>query len=253
MAFSKHLEEIIEAALADGMITDKERAVLHKKAQMEGVDPDEVDVVIDGRLAKMKREVDWLKPEPPRSVRRGNLAKCPSCGSPYVPGTGRCPECGHVYQNIEANSTTQMFSNKILEITNSYRGKSAEELNVAPGDINEPMKQEIRHFITTFPIPTTKDDMIEFISVMEAGRHAGTAYSKAYSQKFKECRTKARTVFPNDKEIENALACTRNLSIAELFVNSWMEIKPVTRMMMILFIMLPILMCLLTLFMDSYQ
>lgn len=51
---SKELEEIVEAALADGVLTDKERAVLHKRAQAEGVDPDELDIVLDGRLAKMK-------------------------------------------------------------------------------------------------------------------------------------------------------------------------------------------------------
>ncbi|MBP3285367.1 MAG: hypothetical protein J6M15_00285 [Prevotella sp.] len=62
--FSKELEEVIEAALADGVLTDKERAVLHKRAAAEGVDPDELDVVIDGRLAKAKKQEDWLKPAP---------------------------------------------------------------------------------------------------------------------------------------------------------------------------------------------
>ena len=42
---SKELEEIVEAALADGVLTDKERAVLHKRAQAEGIDPDELDIV----------------------------------------------------------------------------------------------------------------------------------------------------------------------------------------------------------------
>lgn len=62
--FSKELEEVIEAALADGVLTDKERAVLHKRAAAEDVDPDELDVVIDGRLAKAKKQEDWLKPAP---------------------------------------------------------------------------------------------------------------------------------------------------------------------------------------------
>ena len=68
--FSKELEEVIEAALADGALTDKERAVLHKRAQAEGVDPDELDIVIDGRLAKMKRQEDWLRPAPPKEATR---------------------------------------------------------------------------------------------------------------------------------------------------------------------------------------
>lgn len=66
--FSKELEEIIEAALADGVLTDKERAVLHKRALAEGVDPDELDIVIDGRLAKIKKSEDWLCPAPPQQL-----------------------------------------------------------------------------------------------------------------------------------------------------------------------------------------
>ena len=46
--YSKELEEIIDAALADGVLTDKERMVLHKRAQIEGVDLDELDIVLDG-------------------------------------------------------------------------------------------------------------------------------------------------------------------------------------------------------------
>ena len=59
--YSKELEELIEGALADGVITDKERAVLHKKAESEGVDPDEPDMVLDGRLAKKKIKYLYLQ------------------------------------------------------------------------------------------------------------------------------------------------------------------------------------------------
>lgn len=49
--FSEELEMLIDAAIADGTITEKERIVLHKRAQAEGVDVDELDMIIDGRLA----------------------------------------------------------------------------------------------------------------------------------------------------------------------------------------------------------
>lgn len=87
MAFSQQLEEIIKAALADGVITEKERAVLHKKALQEGVDPDEVDVVIDGRLQQMQNEVDKAKQK---------VRKCPSCGEIIPAMTAVCPSCGQV-------------------------------------------------------------------------------------------------------------------------------------------------------------
>ena len=48
--YSKELETLINAVLADGVVTDKERAVIQKKAAQEGVDADEIDVYIDGLL-----------------------------------------------------------------------------------------------------------------------------------------------------------------------------------------------------------
>lgn len=51
--YSEQLEALIKSILADGKITEKERAVLHKKAEAEGVDVDEIDVYVDGLLTQM--------------------------------------------------------------------------------------------------------------------------------------------------------------------------------------------------------
>ena len=50
--YSESLEQLIQSVIADGVISEKERAVLHKKAVAEGVDEDEIDVYVDGLLAK---------------------------------------------------------------------------------------------------------------------------------------------------------------------------------------------------------
>lgn len=55
--YSEQLEQLIKSVIADGVITEKERAVLHKKAASEGVDEDEIDVYIDGLVAQMKPTV----------------------------------------------------------------------------------------------------------------------------------------------------------------------------------------------------
>ena len=51
--YSEQLEALIKSIIADGRITDKERAVLHKRAEAEGIDADEIDVYIDGRLTEL--------------------------------------------------------------------------------------------------------------------------------------------------------------------------------------------------------
>lgn len=222
MAFSKELEEVIEAALADGVITEKERAVLHKKALQEGVDPDEVDVVMDGRLAKMKREVDWLRPEPPRSVKRGNLAKCPSCGAPYIPGTGKCPECGHIFQNAEANHSAQRLADGIEQITIRFRDKIASASNVHgkeeglfgtlgitglsdAEELNIQKDKEIENYITNFVIPSSKDDLLEFIISMDAKKNNGDEFRYVYNVKYEEACKKARIMFPDDPQFATLL------------------------------------------------
>jgi len=48
--YSKQLEQLIQSVIADGVITEKERAVLHKKAAAEGIDQDEIDVYVDGLI-----------------------------------------------------------------------------------------------------------------------------------------------------------------------------------------------------------
>ena len=51
---SPDLNNIIDAALTDGMLSDQERAVIKKRALLEGLDPDEVDIYINSRLQQMQ-------------------------------------------------------------------------------------------------------------------------------------------------------------------------------------------------------
>lgn len=48
--YPSELEHLIDIAIEDGIITDKERCVLHKKATMLNIDPDELDMVLESRL-----------------------------------------------------------------------------------------------------------------------------------------------------------------------------------------------------------
>ena len=51
--YSKRIEVLINAALADGEITEKERAVLINRAKEEGIDPDEFEMVLDARCLEL--------------------------------------------------------------------------------------------------------------------------------------------------------------------------------------------------------
>lgn len=48
------IDKLIKAVVVDGVITDKERAVILKKATAAGYDADEVEILLDGRLYEMQ-------------------------------------------------------------------------------------------------------------------------------------------------------------------------------------------------------
>ena len=50
------LEKLIDFALADGVVTDKEREIVRKKAEKLGEDPDEAEMILDAKLAMQNKE-----------------------------------------------------------------------------------------------------------------------------------------------------------------------------------------------------
>ena len=52
--FSARLEALIAAVLQDGVLTDKEREILKRRVEKEGEDWDEVEMIIEARLAEMQ-------------------------------------------------------------------------------------------------------------------------------------------------------------------------------------------------------
>ena len=212
--YSKELEEIIEAALADGEITEKERAVLHKRAIAEGVDPDELDVVIEGRLAKMQKvERDWLRPSPPpvpeenkkNNSKFGIVNKCPHCGAVVEAGSVKCADCGYTFRGIEANSSVERLSKLIREAEEQYPANAMAEMF----GISKRMTV-IPSIISNFPVPTTKEDLLEFILFLEpktkVNRGQDLAYDQkkcqAFKKKYNECINKARLFFPDDPQFK---------------------------------------------------
>ena len=94
------LEQLIQYALEDGVLTDKERAVLMKKAEAAGADLDEFEMILEAKLHEAKRAAAATAPKP--TGKHGNVRKCPHCGAPVSGFQSSCSECGHDFSNIEA-------------------------------------------------------------------------------------------------------------------------------------------------------
>ena len=53
--YNEQLENLINAALADGVLTEKEKQILFKRAQSMEIDLDEFEMVLDARLVELAK------------------------------------------------------------------------------------------------------------------------------------------------------------------------------------------------------
>lgn len=178
--YNEQLEQLIDAALADGVLTEKEKQVLFKKAQALGVDLDEFEMVLDARLVKLQKE---QQSSAPKSNKLGDVKKCPACGAIVQSYQGVCQECGFAFENTDANSSSKRL----------YEAISKEK------DIKK--KQEI---IETFPIPNTKADLLEFLTALKPRiSDLDGEFANVYYKKYSECIEKVKVSFLGDKQLQS--------------------------------------------------
>lgn len=177
--YNERIENLIKAALADGELTEKEKQILFKNAQTEGIDLDEFEMVLEARLVELEKA---KREAAPKSNKYGDVRKCPACGALVPAFKGVCQECGFEFTNIDANLSSKQLADKLLK------------------ENDDKKKIEI---IETFPIPTTKADLLEFLTSLKP-RVLGeyNQYTDAYFKKYQECIEKAKVAFEGDKQLQ---------------------------------------------------
>jgi hypothetical protein len=194
------IEKLIDLAIADGQITEKERNVIFKKAAELGVDADEVEMTLDGKL----HQLEASKPKQKEKV--GNIKTCPACGATINSLKLSCGECGHEFTNTQANETIKNLELKIETERKNYidkNSKSAGSDYWASKRFNE---QELPRIIINFPIPNNKEDLFEVLSFMSSKVISSTDDNEnieinAYQAKTLEIITKL-SLMPNiDKHV----------------------------------------------------
>ena len=224
------IEKLIDLALANGQVTEKERNVILKKAAELGVDADEVEMTLDGRLYQL----DASKPKEKEKV--GNIKICPACGAPVKAMELVCV-CSHEFNNTKANSTMQNLELKIEHERSEYIKKNGGIGHTwVYKDFNTKVLPAI---VKNFPIPNTKDDLIEALSFMSSKVISSTdtevnEETNAYQAKALEIITKLHFI-PNidshllefAKEIEIKMKKIKSKAARNSWINSILAIAGV--------------------------
>ena len=174
--YNEKLEKLIEIALMDGELTEKEKQVLFKNAETMGVDLDEFEMVLEAKLFEKQKSMEQEKPKTteaaPKSDKFGDVKKCPACSSMVQSFQTKCIDCGHEFSNVESNVSI----NKLFVMLNDAENERKDEGNsvgnalgtmfgdaIGVGDNKVDSKKKT--IISNFPIPTTKNDILEFLSL----------------------------------------------------------------------------------------
>ena len=115
--YNEQIENLINLALADGELTEKEKQILFKKAEAIGIDLDEFEMVLDAKLFEKQKTVKAAVPSvaAPKSDKFGDVKKCPACGAIAQSFQTKCSDCSHEFSNIGANvSIGKLFSEVIF-------------------------------------------------------------------------------------------------------------------------------------------
>ena len=112
----EELQALIDQYLTDGVLTDKERQVILRKAEGMGLDRDEIDLYLDAEEQKIDQATD-------AAVRRQKGKQCPHCGAYVSQMTDKCPECGQYITPEATKELEEILDNLEEALVNMKSGK----------------------------------------------------------------------------------------------------------------------------------
>ena len=174
------LEKYIDMALFDGVITENEKSFLLKKANELGVEKDEFDFLLNYKIQIKEKEsqesvsVNQITEQPTKKTQKeGVIKKCPACGAHVQSFTTNCIDCGHEFRNVEVNFSASAIFEKFKNIeeeakdeyfkNNKNDGLGSQAL--IDSQIGMAINERKINFISAFPIPNTREDILEILAL----------------------------------------------------------------------------------------
>lgn len=213
--YNEKIEALISAALADGVLTEKEKQILFKNAQAQGIDLDEFEMVLDARLAELqKAEKEKTEKSAPKSTKFGDVRKCPACGAIVASGTASCGECGYAFNEDASVSAMDKLYERldVIDQQFSLKNRDAMEDILTGNRMTEKIEMTNKKMqaIRTFNISNTRAELLSVLTAIQQlanpkGPKSGLKrnytledLSLAYWDLYVNCINKAKVSFAND-------------------------------------------------------
>lgn len=146
-----------------------------------------------------------------KSNKHGGIRLCPNCGANVGSFAGKCPECGHEFNDIDGNSSVAKLQQQLDELdaqrqSNGSLSGLGSRFSGALGA--DPITNRKIQLIKNFSVPNSKEDLIEFATLCMtqlADAGADTYTKEAWRAKTEQVAAKASALFPNDPDVKSIL------------------------------------------------
>jgi protein-arginine kinase activator protein McsA len=243
------IEKLIDLALADGQITEKERNVILNKGNELGVNIDELEMILEGKIHQLKSS--QIKPT---KEKVGIIKTCPSCGASVKSFQTNCEDCGHEYsKKISLESDIiEIFKKGLEDLPKTIIGikitcphcksnlkmqQDAElgacskcKKNFHTNDIPKIQSfEKTLNFISSFNVPNDKESNLTFLMyILSKMRVTDSNFNEgliklAYKGKADELIQRCMLLFSTDKILSNQLINIKkelDLSFTQNYKNS---------------------------------
>lgn len=152
----------------------------------------ETSVIKEESVKEVARteSVEEIRPEQKRvNPKEGRLHKCPNCGELISFDDVKCPSCGYEIRDREVNASVKSLFEKVL----------------ATEDLDKKIE-----LIKTFPIPNTREDILEFMLLAKSNFDAKyyatnknvDSISSAWLSKIDQCYAKAKILLFDKRDLD---------------------------------------------------
>ena len=156
-------------------------------------------------------------PQPNENQRKevydGVIHKCPACGETWNSFSLTCPSCGYELRDGKATSSVSLLAQKLENLTakrqNTFGDTFLKILNKKKIDAIDEQKINL---IQNFPIPNTKEDLIEFLilansnlkalGINQTNEATQTAFENVWKMKREQAYQKAKISFSNTPDFD---------------------------------------------------
>ena len=158
-----------------------------------------------------------------KTVYEGKIYKCPNCGEVMKSFSANCPSCGFEIRGSRATTSVQEFAMKLEQIEQKQMPHFEEKSSVmkmvfgkdfkgddydiqqAKRDFEKRRKSEKASLISSFPIPNTKEDILEFLLLASSNIDVKTTHdivTQAWLQKLEQVYQRAQITIRNTNEFK---------------------------------------------------